>query len=59
MMIHSRTTLKRKWIDRFSGDTELDEKPIDAESQGDEFTAKDAFFLGGAMGFGYCQKTKT
>jgi len=51
--------LKRKWIDRFSGDTELDEKPIDAESQGDEFTAKDAFFLGGAMGFGYCQKTKT
>ncbi len=49
--------------DDYDGDTEMDE-PLDgnsecdaelnqAESQGDGFTARDAFFLGSAIGFGY------
>lgn len=36
-----------------AGDTELKDKPDQAESQDDDFTAKDAFILGGAMGFAY------
>ena len=35
------------------GDSECDAEPNQAESQGDGFTATDAFFLGSAMGFGY------
>jgi hypothetical protein len=44
-------------------DTEMDEsidcksendgEPGGSESEGDEFTTKDAFFIGGAMGFAY------
>jgi len=33
----------------FAGDSELDDEP----DQDDEFTAKDAFILGGAMGWAY------
>jgi len=33
--------------------TELDDEPEQAESEDDEFTAKDAFFLGSAMGWAY------
>ena len=35
------------------GDSDLDGEPDDAESQEDEFTARDAFFLGSAIGWGY------
>jgi hypothetical protein len=37
----------------FTDDAELKDKPDQAESQDDEFIVKDAFFLGGAMGFAY------
>ncbi len=41
--------------DPLDGDSDLDGEPDDAESQGqeDDFTAKNAFILGGAMGFAY------
>jgi len=36
------------------GDPEFDDEPGEAESQqNDEFTARDAFFLGSAIGWGY------
>lgn len=34
-------------------DAEPEEGHDDSESQDDDFTAKDAFFIGGAMGFAY------
>jgi hypothetical protein len=37
----------------FADDSEFDNEPDQAESQDDDFTAKDVFFLGGAIGFGY------
>ena len=40
--------------DPLDGDSECDAEHNQAESQDDdEFTAKDAFFLGSAIGFGY------
>ena len=45
--------LEEEMDERFTGDTELDDESIEAESQDDDFTAKDAFILGGAFGFGY------
>jgi len=39
--------------DTLEGVTELDDEPEQAESEEDKFTAKDAFLLGGAMGFAY------
>lgn len=44
-------SLEGEMDEPFTGDTELDDKPTEAESQDDDFTAKDAFILGGAMGF--------
>jgi len=38
--------------EQFDDDSDLDGESDNAESK-DDFTAKDAFFLGGAMGFGY------
>ena len=38
--------------DPFDGDPECDAETNQAESQGDGFTARDAFFLGSAIGFG-------
>jgi len=46
-------SLEGEMDEPFTGDTDLDGEPDDAESQKDDFTAKDAFFVGGAMGFGY------
>ena len=37
----------------FDDDTEFDDEPGEAESQDDEFTARDAFFLGSAIGWTY------
>jgi len=39
--------------DLFDDDNKSDDKPDGAESQNNSFTAKDAFLLGGAMGFAY------
>ena len=39
--------------DPLDGDSECDAEPNQAESQDDDFTAKDAFLVGGAIGFGY------
>ena len=39
--------------DPFNCESDLDDEPDNAESQDDDFTAKDAFILGGAMGFAY------
>ena len=39
--------------DSFAGDTEQDDEPNQDESNHDNFTAKDAFILGGAMGYAY------
>ena len=39
--------------DPFDGDSECDAEPNQAESPGDDFTARDAFLAGGAIGFGY------
>ena len=39
--------------DPLDGDSECDAESNQAESQGDGFTARDAFFLGSAIGFGY------
>ena len=38
--------------DRYSDDNEPNNDPDESESK-DDFTAKDAFFIGGAMGFAY------
>ncbi len=38
-----------------SGDSEFNNEPEDTESQNDEFTAKDAFFLGGWMNWAYME----
>ena len=46
-------SFERELDEPFTSDTDLEDKPKQAESQGDEFTAKDAFFIGSAMGFGY------
>ncbi len=46
-------SLEGEMDEAFTGDTELDDDPLEAESEDDDFTAKDAIFLGGAMGFGY------
>jgi len=35
------------------GDPEFDDEPGESESQEDEFTARDAFFLGSAIGWSY------
>lgn len=37
----------------FDGDPAQEDEPEQAELQGDEFTARDAFFLGSAIGWGY------
>ena len=39
--------------DTVEGDNKSDDEPEQAESEEDKFTAKDAFLLGGAMGFAY------
>ncbi len=39
--------------DPFAGDTEPEDGTDEAESKDDDFTAKDAFILGGALGWGY------
>ena len=39
--------------DSLDGDSECDGETNQAESQGDDFTAMDVFFLGSAIGFGY------
>ena len=39
--------------DTLEGTTELDDEQDNVESEEDEFTSKDAFLLGGAMGFAY------
>ena len=39
--------------DPLGGDSECDAELDQTESQDDEFTSEDAFFLGSAMGFGY------
>jgi hypothetical protein len=39
--------------DSFAVDSECDNEPDQAEPQKDDFTAKDAFILGGAMGWAY------
>ena len=39
--------------DTVEGVTELDDEQDNVESEKDKFTAKDAFLLGGAMGFAY------
>jgi hypothetical protein len=39
--------------DPFDGDSECDAEPNQAESQNVDFTARDAFFLCSAIGFGY------
>ena len=39
--------------DTLDGDNKSDDEPEQAESEEDKFTAQDAFFLGGAMGFAY------
>ena len=39
--------------DTLDGDNKSDDEPEQAESEEDKFTAKDAFLLGGAMGFAY------
>lgn len=46
-------SLEGEMDEPFTGDAELDDEPIEAESQDDDFTVKDAFILGGAMGFAY------
>jgi hypothetical protein len=37
----------------FAGDFEPDDESTEDEPQDDDFTAKDAFVIGGAMGIGY------
>jgi len=39
--------------DPLDGDSDLDSEPDEVESQGDDFTAKDAFILGGSIGWAY------
>ena len=39
--------------DTLDSDNKSDDEPDEAESQDNSFTAKDAFLLGGAMGFAY------
>jgi len=39
--------------DTLEGATELDDEQDNVESEEDEFTAQNAFLLGGAMGFAY------
>ena len=46
-------SLEGEMDEPFACDAELDDDPIEDESQGYDLTAKDAFILGGAMGFGY------
>ena len=52
-------SLEGEMDELFTADTELDDEPIEAESQDDDFTAKDDFFLGGTMGFGYEESLRT
>ena len=47
--------LEAEMDEPLTGDAELEGEPIEAESEDYDFTVKDAFFLGGAMGFGYEQ----
>jgi hypothetical protein len=42
----------------FTDDTETEVRTDDAESLENDFTAKDAFIIGGAMGFGYSEGLK-
>ncbi len=39
--------------DPIAGDTELDNEPTEDESQNNGFSTKDAFTLGGVMGWAY------
>jgi hypothetical protein len=39
--------------DSFDDDPEMDNEPDEAQSQEDDFTAREAFFFGSAMGFAY------
>jgi hypothetical protein len=45
-------SFEEKMDESFTDDTELDDKPEQAESQDDDCTI-DPFFIGGAMGFAY------
>ena len=45
--------------DSLDSDSECDAESNQAESQGDDFTARDAFFLGSAIGFGYEEGSRT
>ena len=40
-------------LEPFDGDSVQEDEPEQAESQDDDFTARDAFILGGSMGFAY------
>jgi hypothetical protein len=44
--------------DSLDDDSECNAEPNHAESQDDEFTARDVFFLGSAIGFGYEEGSK-
>ena len=45
-------SLEGEMDEPFTDDTELEDKPDQPESQGDDLTI-DPFFIGGAMGFAY------
>ena len=45
--------------DPFVDDPELEDEQDEAEPRDDGFTAKDAFFIGGAMGFAYREGLRT
>ena len=50
-------SLEGEMDEPFTGDTELDDEPIEAESQDDDFTV-DSFFIGGVMGLAYSEGLK-
>jgi hypothetical protein len=51
-------SLEAEMDEPFVGDFEADGEFDAAKSKDDDFTAKDAFILGGAMGFGYSEGLK-
>ena len=46
-------SLEGEMDEPFADEPDHEDEPDEAESQDDHFTAKDAFILGGAMGFAY------
>ena len=48
-------SLEGKMDEPLDGESECDDEPDRVELQRDDFEAKDAFILGGAMGFAYEQ----